>query len=153
MDAKQLMDRLADSYLVQNEIALQMQLGFPWLSRQGGELCISFKPHREDFDGGKIRVYAPQYEAAWVYPFAHVTHFRDLAYAENAPNLSTPLAEIDAKWMLSIGKAYLRDLYDACTKVLTFREENGTVTDTVLRRYQEQYRKTAAHMGLEKLYL
>lgn len=153
MDAKQLMDRLADSPLVRNEIALQMQLGFPWLSRQGGELCVSFKPHREDFDSGVIRVYAPQYEVAWVYPFAHITHFRDLAYTANTPDLSAPLAEIDAKWMLSIGKAYLQELYDACTKVLTFWEENGTVTDTVLRRYQEQYRKAAAHMGLEKLYL
>lgn len=153
MDAKQLIDRLSDSHLVQNEIALQMQLGIPWLSQRGGELCVSFKPHREDFDSGVIRIYAPQYEVAWVYPFAHVTHFCDLTYTENTPDLSTPLAEIDAKWMLSIGKAYLQELYDACTKVLTFREENGTVTDTMLRRYQEQYRKAAAHMGLEKLYL
>lgn len=152
MDAKQLMDRLADSPLVRNEIALQMQMGFPWLSWQGGELSISFKPHREDFDSGVIRVYAPQYEAAWVYPFAHVTHFCDLAYTENTPDLSAPLAELDAQWMLSIGKAYLQELYEACTHVLTFREEHGMVTDVVLRRYQELYRKTAVHLGLEALY-
>lgn len=153
MDIKKLLDQLADTPIVQNEIALQMQLGLPWLSRLGGELCISFKPHREDFDSGIIRVYAPQYEVSWVYPFVHMTHFRDLAYAEHSPDLSDPLAEMDAKWMLSIGKAYLQELYDACTKVLTFREENETVADIVLHRYQEQYRKTVAHLGLERLYL
>lgn len=152
MDAKQLIDRLADSPLVRSEISMQMQMGFPWLSMQGGELCISFKPHREDYDGGKIRYYAPQYEAAWAYPFVHVTLFRDLAYASEAPDLSFPMAEIDAKWMLGIGKAYLQELYDACTKALTFREENGTITDVVLHRYQELYRKTAVRMGLETIY-
>lgn len=153
MDVKTLLDQLADTPIVQNEIALQMQLGFPWLSQQNGELCISFKPHREDFDNGKIRIYAPQYEVTWVYPFVHMIYFRDLAYADNSPNIAVPLAEINAKWMLSIGKAYLQELYDACTKVLTFRKKNGTVTSTVLHRYQEQYRKTVIHVGLEKLYL
>lgn len=152
MDARQLIDRLADTALVRDEIAMQVQLGLPWLSLRGGELCISFKPHREDFDGGTIRCYAPQYEAAWVYPFVHAVLFRDLAYSDEAPDLSAPLAELDAQWMLSIGKAYLQEVYDACTRVLTFREENGAVTDVVLRRYQELYRKTAARMGLEALY-
>lgn len=152
MDANQLIDRLADTPLVRDEIAMQMQLGLPWLFMQGRELCISFNPHREDFYDGMIRCYAPQYEAAWVYPFVHVVRFQDLAYADQTPNLSAPLAELDAQWMLSIGKAYLQELYDACTKVLTFREENGTVTDVVLHRYQELYRKTVARMGLEALY-
>lgn len=152
MDAKQLMNRLADTPLVRNEIAMQMQLGFPWLSMQSGELCISFKPHQEDFDGGTIRCYAPQYEAAWVYPFVHVVRFQDLAYADQTPDLSAPLVELDAQWMLSIGKAYLQELYEACTHVLTFREEHGMVTDVVLRRYQELYCKTAVHLGLEALY-
>ncbi len=152
MDARQLIDRLSDTDLVRNEIAMQAQLGLPWLSLRGGELCISFKPHREDYDGSVIRCYAPQYEVAWVYPFVHAVLFWDLAYSEEAPNLSAPVAELDAQWMLSIGKAYLQEVYDACTRVLTFREENGTVTDVVLHRYQELYQKTAARMGLEGLY-
>lgn len=152
MEAKQVIDQLANTSLVRGEIAMQMQLGLPWLSMRSGELCISFKPHREDFDGSTIRCYPPQYEIAWVYPFVHVTLFRDLAYTDEGPDLSAPLAELDAQWMLSIGKAYLQELYDACTHVLTFREENGTVTNVVLHRYQELYHKTAVRMGLEALY-
>ncbi len=153
MDARKLMDDLADTALVRDEIAMQVQLGLPWLSMRGGELCVSFKPHREDYNGGKIRYYAPQYEAAWTYPFVHAVLFRDLAYSDEAPDLSAPLAELDGQWMLRIGAAYLDELYNACSRVLTFREENGMVTDVVLRRYQEIYRKTAANMGLEALYL
>lgn len=153
MDARKLIDRLADTALVRDEIAMQVQLGLPWLDKRGGELCISFKLHREDYDSGMIRCYAPQYEAVWVYPFVHAVLFRDLAYSDEPPELSAPLAELDGKWLLGIGAAYLDELYDVCSQVLTFREENGTVTDVVLRRYQELYRKTAICMRLQALYL
>ena len=152
MDAVELVNRLSNSPIVQSEVSLQMQLGLPWLSIKNGELCIRFQPHREEFRDGKMQFFAPLYEIEWVYPFAHVVLFRNLLYAGDPVNTSEPVHEAGGDWVLGIGKYYTKELYEECSKVLSFREKNGTVNDTVVSKYQDLYRKAVERLGLEKLY-
>ena len=152
MDAVALVNRLSNSPIVQSEISLQMQLGLPWLSIKSGELCIHFQPHREEYRDGKMQFFAPLYEIEWVYPFEHVTLFRNLKYG-NQIDTEAPVYEVNGDWVLGIGKYYTKELYEECSKVLTFREKNGTVNDIVISKYQDLYRKTAERLGLQKLYL
>lgn len=152
MDAKTLIDRLYASQLMRNELPMQMQLGLPFLEEKGGELCIRFRPHREEFLNGTIAIFPQIYEVAWVYPFEHIILFRNLLY-EQKIDTKTPICSRNGDWMLGIGKHYLNELYEACGEVLSFREETGTINSAVLGKYQEIYRKTVARLGLEQLYL
>lgn len=155
MDALELVNKLSQSPMVQSEVSLQMQLGLPWLSIKNGELCVRFLPHREEFRDGKMQFFAPQYEIEWVYPFTHVILFRNLKYEnhDNPIDTSIPVHEAGKDWVLGIGKYYTKELYEECSKVLSFREKNGTVNDTVVSKYQNLYQKTVKQFGLEKLYL
>lgn len=54
--------------------------------------------------------------------------------------------------MLSIGRYYLNELYDECTRLLTAQEEKGSVPDAMLRSYQQLYREIAEKLGLKALY-
>ena len=152
MDAVELVNRLSNSPIVQSEISLQMQLGLPWLSIKGGELCIRFQPHREEYRGGKMQFFAPMYEIEWVYPFEHVILFRNLKY-ENSIDTNTPVYEVGGDWVLGIGKYYTKELYQECSEVLIFRERNGMVNEVVISKYQNLYRKAVKQLGLEQLYL
>lgn len=151
MDALELMDRLAKSPFVGSEISFQMQLGLPKLKKMGGELCICFRPHKEEYQAGKLCFFPAQYEIVWAYPFNHVVLFRNLAYT-NEISAEEPLHTVDADWMLDIGRHYMRELYDACSEVLSFREEYGKVNETVLRKYQKTWENTVRQLGLGALY-
>lgn len=152
MDAAELVKKLSNSPIIQSEVSMQMQLGLPWLEMKNGELCIRFRPHREEYRDGKMQFFAPIYEIEWVYPFAHVILFRNLKY-EDRIDTETSLHEVDGKWMLGIGKHYTKELYKACSEALSYREKNGIVNDAVVSKYQDQYRKAVGRLGLEKLYL
>ena len=153
MDAVELVNKLSNSPIVQSEVSLQMQLGLPWLSIKNGELCIRFQPHREEFRDGKMQFFAPLYEIEWVYPFTHIILFRNLLYENNPIDTSAPVHEAGGDWVLGIGKYYTKELYKECSEVLSFREKNGAVNDTVISKYQDQYRTAVGRLGLEKLYL
>ena len=148
MDAYALINELANSPLVRAEIPLEMQLGLPWLEINGGELCIRFKPHREDGKDGKILYFPPLYEIAWIYPFRHLVSFE-----RKFCDAAAPLHEHSADWMMNIGMHYIAELYEACAHVLSFREEHGFVNDVVIGKYRKQYEETVRKLGLQELYL
>lgn len=151
MDAEKVIDKLSKNAIVQSEISLQMQLGLPFLTKMGGELCICFKPHKTDYKDGKVRYFAPQYEIVWRYPFEHLVLFRNLACTDGIC-AETPVCEWDAQWMLDIGRHYMKELYDACTDVLQFRKECGMVSDVVLQKYESVWKRTIEKLELGPLY-
>lgn len=151
MDAKILMDKLSASPFVQAELPMSMQLGLPYLDKRGGELCISFRPHREEILDGQLTLFPQIFELAWVYPFSHVILFRNLLY-ETPIDTKTPVCSCSCDWLLGIGKYSMNALYEACSEVLSFREETGSVNDAVLSKYQETYWKTIQRLGLERFY-
>lgn len=152
MNAEELVKKLSNSPIVRSEVSMQMQLGLPWLEMKNGELCIRFRPHKEEYRNGKMRFFAPLYEIEWVYPFEHVILFRNLTY-EDRIDTKTPLHEVGGDWVLGIGKHYTKELYEGCSEVLSFREKNGRVNDIVISKYQNLYRKSVERLELQKLYL
>lgn len=152
MDATELVKKLSNSLIVQSEVSMQMQLGLPWLEMKNGELCILFRPHKEEYRNEKMQFFAPLYEIEWVYPFEHVILFRNLKYDDRI-DAETPLHEVNGDWVLGIGKYYTKELHKACSEALSFREKNGTVNDIVIAKYQDLYRKAIERLGLQKLYL
>lgn len=151
MDAKELVNRLAQHSLVKSEMPLQVQLGLPYLDLRAGKLCISFKPHRELCNNGMIEFYPQQYEIAWVYPFHKVIHFSNLAY-ERELDASEPVGYISLDRMAGGGKYLLEELYAACSRVISFWERDGQVSDVMLKKYQRLYYETAERLGLSALY-
>lgn len=150
MDALTLMERLRMSSVVQAEIPMQMQMGFPWLEKRNGRLCICFKPHREACVRGSIAFYAHQFEIAWVYPFEHLASFRNLTL-DRTIDASAPVAQISEKLMLMHGYS-MNELYEACTRLLDAMERDGAVSDEAIERYQRQYSDTVGLMGLSGVY-
>ena len=155
MDAKELVKKLAQHPLVKSDMPLQVQLGLPYLENRGGKLCISFKPHRELCVDGKLAFYPQQYEIAWAYPFEKVIYFSNLSYtieSDKEVDASKPVACVSLDRMAGGGKYLLEELYSECTRVLTFREQEGKVSDVMLRKYQRFYYETARQLGLSALY-
>lgn len=152
MDALELVSKLSNSPIVRSEISLQMQLGLPYLEMKNNELCIRFQPHREEYKDGKMQFFMPLYEIAWVYPFEHVICFRNMVY-EKEIDVTMPVHEANGEWVLGIGKYYMKELYKECSGVLSFREQNGTVNEMIVSKYQNLYQKTVERLGLQKLYL
>ena len=152
MDAKLLIKKLNASTFVQTELPFSMQLGLPYLEIKRGELCISFRPHKEEVVNGQFVLFPQIYEVAWVYPFNHIILFRNLLY-ETEIDIQKPVCSCNSDWLLGIGKYSLNGLYDACSEVLTFCEETGTINEAVLAKYQELYQKTVQRLGMEQLYL
>lgn len=151
MDAKELVKKLAQHPLAKSDMPLQVQLGLPYLEKRGGKLCISFKPHRELCVDGKIAFYPQQYEIAWAYPFEKVIHFSNLSY-EKEIDASKPVACVSLDRMAGGGKYLLEELYSGCSRVITFWEQEGKVSDVMLRKYQRLYYETAGQLGLSALY-
>lgn len=151
MDAKELVGRLAQHSLVKSEMPLQVQLGLPYLELRAGKLCISFKPHRELYNNGMIEFYPQQYEIAWVYPFHKVIRFSNLAY-EQELDASKPVGSISLDRMAGGGKYLLEELYAACSRVISFWERDGQVSDVMLKKYQRLYYETAEQLHLSALY-
>ncbi len=151
MDAKELVKKLAQHPLVKSDMPLQVQLGLPYLELRGGKLCISFKPHRELCADGKIAFYPQQYEIAWAYPFEKVIRFTNLAY-EKKIDASEPVGCISLDRMAGGGRYLLEELYSECSRVITFREKEGKVSDVMLKKYQRLYYETAGQLRLSALY-
>ena len=151
MDALELIKKLQQSQIVRSELPMQLQLGFPWLEKRNDRLCISFKAHKEEYVNGSIVFYAAQYDLAWAWPFEHLVLFRNRSLYADA-DFSGPLCTVSGKLMLTTGKYLMDELYQECTWILSAQEKGGSVTDTMIRAYQRQYRETAETLGLTKLY-
>lgn len=151
MDSLKVIREILSNPMLKSNMSLQMQLGLPYLEKKRDKLCMSFKPHMEKLVDGKVAYYAPRYSLALVYPFKKIVKFLDLSY-EMAVDTSAPVAEIDAGELASTGAACMNELYDACTRVLEFQEQDGKVSDMSIQKYQRAYYDTALKLGLTALY-
>lgn len=151
MDAKKLVDQLARHPIVQTEMAMQMQLGLPYLERRNGKLCISFRPHKEILRDNMIEFYPQQYKLAWVYPFNHLIQFENLLYS-GAEDYSVPIRKMSLSHYTSVVMYAVEALYAECNRVLTLQQRDGRVSDVALRYYQRAYYEAAEQLGLMALY-
>ena len=151
MDALELVKRLSFDPVVETHMAMQVQLGLPYLEKRNDRLCIRFLAHREDCLQGRIDFYAPQYKIAWVYPFHQLISFENCLYSGDL-QLSAPLCTVDAARFASRGRYILLDLYEQCSRVLSMQERDGTVSDVTLRRYQKAFFEAVRELGLTAVY-
>lgn len=152
MDAVKLIDKLSKSPVVKNEMALEMQLGLPFIEKQNGRLFISFKPHKEVFSNGKMEYFLPDYEISFAYPFTHISYFKDLGIYKTEEN-KKPVCEVSEKTLFSKGRYLFGELYNECSRVLTMFEEKGNVSDLTLKKYKELFEETVVTLGIQKIYL
>ena len=151
MDAKEVIKKLSQHPVVTNDMAMQIQLGLPYLEKRNGKLCISFEPHVERLNGEKIDFYKPQYSIAWVYPFDRLIFFQNLSYSDNI-GLTEPVVSISLKDYSRHGVYMVEQLYEKCTRVLTFQEKDGKVSDLSLKKYQQAFNEVVRDLGLEAVY-
>lgn len=151
MNAIELVQKLSQSDFIMSELPLALQLGLPWLEERNGKLCICFLPHLEEFKENRIYYYIPQFEIAWIWPFEHIASFRNLTL-EKMVDVSEPLCSIDVDRLLSVGRYGMEELYQECSKVLTIREESGSITSAWVRAYQKRFLNLTETLGLTKLY-
>lgn len=150
MDAIMLIKKLAQSAFVQSEVSMQMQLGLPWLKKQGERLLICFRPHIEEYRNGNLEIYGHQYEVAWVYPFVHLAYFRNLAVEGYASRQI--LYTIPGDKLLEYNQYLMRDIYADCTRMLDYMEQDGQVSDLMVRKYQQSFLEKVDRLGLSALY-
>lgn len=151
MDAKEVVKKLSQHPVVTNDMSMQIQLGLPYLERRNGKLCISFKPHIERLDRDNIEFFSPVYEIAWVYPFEHLIAFENLTYSQNI-DLTAPVTKISLKNYGSHGVYMVEHLYEKCTRVLSFQEKDGNVSDLSIKKYQQAYCEVVRDLELEAVY-
>ena len=126
-------------------------MGIPYLEKRNDKLCIFFKPHKELYKNGVYEFYAPQYTVAWVYPFKHLVQFENLLYSEHLV-CSEPVKQISGTLYLKKSRYILNELYQECSKVLSFQERDGKVSDVSLKKYQTKYWDTVCELGLNDIY-
>ena len=151
MNSLKIIKEIISNPILKENMALQMQLGLPYLEKKNEKLCISFKPHMENYVDGNIEYYAPQYDIELVYPFKKIIKFINLSF-ETTVDTSVPVAKVDAKELSSVGAGYMNELYEACTRVLEFQELDGKVSDLSITKYQKVYYDTVEKLGLTALY-
>lgn len=151
MDAKELVKKLSRHPVVTSDMAMQVQLGLPYLEKRKDLLCISFKPHRETIREGMLEFYPPVYEIAWVYPFNHLIRFENISYFREI-NLSEPVQRIRSEVYAGRCKYIMAELYEKCSRVLAIQEQNGDVSDITLKKYQQAYAEAVRDLGLTLVY-
>lgn len=171
MKSSDLVKNLAMHPVLASEMSMRMQMGLPYLERRNGKLCMSFKPHREEFEQGNIAYYKPQYEVVFIYPFNHIAKFEVLAYVsedisvseqndemnsskieDGKGQASQPVCRIETEYMLQSGKRLISELFDACDRILDFQEKDGKVSDVSITKYQKLYQDTVEKLGLTAVY-
>lgn len=140
--------------VVQSEIAMETQLGFPWLEQKNGKLCLCFRPHRETFSEGKMLFFPVQYQIKFIFPSWHVALFQNKLYSreDSMVNYNQPVCQIEAGLLAGRYSTLLNELYSACEKVLTCQEKENSVSNVMLEDYQNLYWETVDLLGLRKLY-
>ena len=151
MDAKEMLRKLSSHPVVRGDMALQVQLGIPFLEVRQGKLCVRCLPHREEYRAGFLDFYEPQYEIIWVYPFDKIIRFEDIGYFDSESR-SEPVVSLKAEVYALRGKLILKDLYDQCTGLLTAYEREKTISDAALRRYQKACREAVRDLVLSGVY-
>lgn len=151
MNAKELVAKLARHPVVVSDMAMQVQLGLPYLEKRNGRLCIFFKPHHEAVQNDSIAFYAPQYEIAWVIPFDRLISFNNLLYSSDV-DLENPVQTISICEYAKRGTFLVEELYRECSRVLSIYETDGTVSDVTVKKYQKIYFEVVRDLELEAVY-
>lgn len=151
MKMEELMKELANHPVLKSQMSMQMQLGLPYLEKKHDRLCISFKPHRQEYRENKLLYYPHQYEVTFVYPFKKIVYFSVVAY-QRPVDVSEPVCLQDAEWMLHTGNHTVQELYDACDRVFGFQEKDKKVSSVSIDKYQKLYWSTVEKLGLMDVY-
>lgn len=151
MDANELVKKLSHHPVVTSDMAMQVQLGLPYLEKRKGSLCISFKPHREAIRDGMLEFYPPVYEIAWVYPSNRLIRFENLAYSQDI-DVTEPVQRIRPEIYAGRCRYIITELYEKCSRVLALQEQNGDVSDITLKKYQHSYAEAVRDLGLTLVY-
>ncbi len=101
---------------------------------------MSFKPHREEYQDGKVIYYPQQFELSFVYPFKRLVCFRNLMF-EREIDITEPVCSVEAAWLTERGAELMKELYAACDRVLSFQEQDGRVSDMSVGKYQKAYQE------------
>lgn len=139
--------------VVKTELPM-LQLGWPYLEKRRGKLVISFRAHQEALlDDGRLGLYAPVFDLAFVYPFDHAASFRDLTL-DAAIDVSSPVCILNEKQIEKDGEymMYTQKLFDECTRVLQMQAEHLMTSDLTISKYQKLYAETAEALGLTPVY-
>ncbi len=151
MNSKKLVESLVKSNFVKSEIPMQMEMGLPFIKKTAHGVVICFKPHKEIVRDGVTDIYSHQFEVEWVYPFNHISYFKNLSvYSESIA--SVPICTIKDQMMLDEGVYYINKLYEELDNILDYLQYNKTVPDIAISNYQKMYRKVVEKLGLEQLY-
>ena len=151
MNSENIVKELMNHPVIRTELPMQMLLGLPYLEKKEGRLCMSFRPHREEYQDGRVAYYAPQFELTFVYPFKRLVCFRNLMF-EREINITEPVCSVEASWLTEQGAEIMRELYAACDRVLSFQEQDGRVSDMSVGKYQKAYQEAVEKLGLGALY-
>ena len=151
MNAKEMLQILSAHPMVKSDMAMQMQLGLPYLGKRVERLCVTCLPHREECSEGSVHFYLPQYRITWVYPFQKVIFFENSAYYRQA-NHSEPACSVKSEQYILRGRSVLNELFALCSELLTAYEQKGTISDAALRRYQRTYGEAVQELGLAAIY-
>ena len=150
-NSENIVKELMNHPVIRTELPMQMLLGLPCLEKKAGRLCMSFKPHREEYQDGKVIYYPQQFELSFVYPFKRLVCFRNLMF-ERKIDITEPVCSVEAAWLTERGAELMKELYAACDRVLSFQEQDGRVSDMSVDKYQKTYRETVEKLGLTGLY-
>ncbi len=152
MNAKELIESLSKSEFIASELPMQTEMGLPLVRKTAkGAVVISFRPYKQVWRDTFWEIYPHSYLVEWVYPFAHVSAFKNLS-VYNEIESKEPICTLSAETMLTSGLYLIDKLYEELDHVLAHLEEKKTVPDVVIAKYQNAYRRTVTELGLEALY-
>ena len=112
-NTENMVKELMNHPVIRAELPMQMLLGLPYLEKKDGRLCMSFKPHREEYQDGKVIYYPQQFELSFVYPFKRLVCFRNLMF-ERKIDITEPVCSVEAAWLTERGAELMKELYAAC---------------------------------------
>lgn len=151
MEAAEVIRMLSKHPVVTLDMAMEVQLGLPYLEKKNDTLCISFKPHRQIPEDGILSFYNPQYVLTWAYPFQRLVHFRNLCYFEDIVP-EKPVCQLELQDYARRGSYYIAELFKECSWVMSEMEQYGMVSDMAVRSYQKRFFETVGKLGLEAVY-
>ena len=151
MEMRQIVEAVAQSSFVCENIAMSVQLGLPYLDKMGNRLCLRFLPHKQMLQGQQVLFFQPQYELVLVYPFTQVVRFSNLTATQNRP-APEPVCCVDKQFYLSEASYAITELYEACDRVLSFQEQDGSVSDSSIQRCQAAFWETVEALELIPVY-
>lgn len=133
-------------YLMKNELAPEISLGFPFLSYEDKKLSVTFYPHISRFREGRVIFYPAECQIVLRYPFRNMEKF-----TRYHQNIGESIGSVDAAWLAGEGKIMLTELYDRFDALLENFALNGYEVEKEIRIYQERLKAIMECMHLEAL--